>query len=67
MREEGKTIYSTKLARKLIKEGFKLLDVKPNKINPDRTVFIFEYSAELRSILQEYKDATSQYSLGTSL
>jgi predicted CoA-binding protein len=51
----GKIIYSTKLARRLIKEGYRIIDVKPNKNNLDRTVFIFEYTPGLIAVLDQYR------------
>lgn len=44
MNEKVKVIKSTKLARELLKGGFRILDIKPHRYNKDRTVFIFEDS-----------------------
>jgi hypothetical protein len=38
------TIFTAKLARQLLKEGYTLSDIKPDKCDPDgkRSVFIFK-------------------------
>jgi len=37
-----KLIYTGRVARGLLRLGYKIIDVKPNKNNPERTVFIFQ-------------------------
>lgn len=51
----GKIIFSARLARKLIRKGFKLIDIKPNKDNHERTVFVFENTYELNKIINKNK------------
>lgn len=46
--------YSSKLAHKLIKAGFKMLDIEPNLRKPWLDVFLFEDTAQLRSIVNQY-------------
>lgn len=41
-----KCIYAAWAARKLIKAGEKVVDIKANKENPDKTVFVFEKTPE---------------------
>lgn len=55
-----KTILSTKLARALLKNGFKLVDVKPNNKTPERTVFVFESTPELINSIEIYKNKVPQ-------
>lgn len=40
--ESVKLIYTGKIARGLLHLGYQIVDVKPNKNNPERTVFIFK-------------------------
>lgn len=42
-------IYTGKMARKLLREGFELIDIKPDNTDPDRkrSVFIFRSSDKL--------------------
>ena len=37
-----KSIFSPKLARALLKEGYTIKDIKPSRESPDRTIFLFE-------------------------
>jgi len=48
-------ILSSKIARKLIKDyrfGKYLLDIKPNKNNIERTVFVFESNSKTKTIIE---------------
>lgn len=44
---EKKTIiiFTSNKARQLLRDGFKVIDIKPDKTDPDgkRSVFVFEY------------------------
>lgn len=44
---EKKTIiiFTSNKARQLLRDGFKIIDIKPDKTDPDgkRSVFVFEY------------------------
>lgn len=46
---ETKVVFSAKLARDLIRKGFKVVDIKPDRTDKDkkRSVFIFELTDEL--------------------
>ena len=44
-------VYSAAVARKLIRGGFFVADIKPNKDNRDKTVFVFEASEEFNTAL----------------
>jgi len=37
-----KLVYAASVARGLLKLGYQIVDIKPNKENTDRTVFIFK-------------------------
>lgn len=45
--QKYKIIISTKLAKKLLKKNFNIIDIKPNNKYPERTVFMFENTPEL--------------------
>lgn len=42
MNEQVKLIFTGKVARALLRKGFQIIDVKPNKDFPERTVFVFK-------------------------
>jgi hypothetical protein len=39
---EFKSIFSANVARRLLKFGNHLVDIKPDKNNPEKTIFIFK-------------------------
>ena len=49
-----KTIFAAGLARKLIKDGFIVIDIKPNNRNEDKTVFIFEKTDEFERAMDKH-------------
>ncbi|AMJ41712.1 hypothetical protein [Anaerotignum propionicum] len=55
MNKDSIVIFTAKAARKLLKEGFTMIDIKPDKndIDGKRSVFVFEYSKELMEKLME--------------
>lgn len=42
-----KLVSSARIAKKLITEGYKVVDINPDRDNSDKTVFIFESSDDL--------------------
>lgn len=44
METKPKAIYTPYVARRLLKMGETIVDIKPNKDDPARTVFIFKVS-----------------------
>lgn len=44
-----KLVSSARIARRLLAEGYKVVDINPDRDNSDRTVFIFESSDDLLS------------------
>lgn len=46
-------ITEPKIARKLLKLGHFIVDIKPNKSNPDKSVFIFRNTDKFKSDLEE--------------
>lgn len=56
-----RTIFSPKLARKLLKMGFRIVDIAPHNQNPEQTVFYFLNSDELEVILDHYRKNAELY------
>lgn len=50
------TVFNAGLAKKLIKMGYIVRDIEPNKENPLKTVFFFEDSAEIKNIIKDYQN-----------
>lgn len=57
MKQKAIIIFTANTARRLLQEGFTMIDIKPDKTDPDgkRSVFVFEYKEE---ILNEIKKQT---------
>ena len=53
MQNNVKLIFTAKLARYLLKQGYKIIDIKPNKDNPDRTVFVFKDCDGLKELIRK--------------
>lgn len=56
MEKKAITIFTAKTARELLKDGFALIDIKPDKNDPDgkRSVFIFRNDENLLEKIKEY-------------
>ena len=55
MDENLKCVISPKLARFLIKMGFIIKDIRPNRNIPTATIFLFERSQELEKQIEIFK------------
>jgi hypothetical protein len=55
MQKENIIIFSPALARKLIKMGFQIIDIKPDKINSIKSVFVFKRNQAIVNELEKYK------------
>lgn len=51
---KGKLVFNTQLTKMLLKKGFKIIDIRPNNKNRERTVFVFEDTEELKKEINEY-------------
>lgn len=49
----GRCVYIPSLTRKLLRMGYKIIDVKPNHANSKKTVHIFEYTDQLDKDLEK--------------
>ena len=49
----SRLVTDPRIARKLLKKGFLVIDIKPNNSNTDKSVFIFENTEEFKVALEE--------------
>ena len=52
MNKEYISIFKPQRVRKLLKKGFNIYDIKADKNNLDRTIFVFKNSEELQKELE---------------
>ncbi len=52
----GRCVYVAGLARQLIRMGHKVIDIKPNRENHDKSVFVFESTPKLEGDLTTLVD-----------
>lgn len=59
---KSRLIFDAKIARKLLKMGFVVIDIKPNRENTDKSIFVFENTDEfkiaLTNVMEEIKAKT---------
>ena len=48
---KSRLIFDAKIARKLLKMGFVVIDIKPNRENTDKSIFVFENTEDFRQAL----------------
>ena len=57
---KSRLIFDARIARKLLKQGFVVIDIKPNRENTDKSIFVFENTEEfklaLTNIITEMKE-----------
>lgn len=53
---KSRLIFDAKIARKLLKMGFVVIDIKPNRENTDKSIFVFENTEEFKQALTEILD-----------
>ena len=58
MKKETIVVFTAKIARELLHDGFTLVDIKPDKKDPDgkRSVFVFKIEVGLLQTIKEYKE-----------
>ena len=49
----SRLVTDARVARQLLKRGFVVIDIKPNKSNKDKSVFIFENTESFKVALEE--------------
>lgn len=52
----SRLIFDAKIARKLLKMGHVVIDIKPNRENTDKTIFVFENTDEFKNTLSQIMD-----------
>lgn len=50
---KSRLIFDAKIARKLLKMGFVVIDIKPNRENTDKSIFVFENTDEFKMVLAQ--------------
>ena len=53
---KSRLIFDAKIARKLLKMGFVVIDIKPNRENTDKSIFVFENTEEFKLTLTQIMD-----------
>lgn len=53
---KSRLIFDAKIARKLLKMGFVVIDIKPNRENTDKSIFVFENTEEFQQTLAKIMD-----------
>lgn len=53
---KSRLIFDAKIARKLLKQGFVVIDIKPNRENTDKSIFVFENTEEFQQALAQIMD-----------
>lgn len=58
MKKNAVTIFSASTARKLLKDGYTISDIKADRTDPDgkRTVFVFKNENNIMDKVKEYKE-----------
>ena len=58
--EKGKCVFAAPIARELIHRGYTVIDIKPNRDNHDKTVFVFRTNDSFYSDFEEIRAAYSE-------
>ena len=53
---KSRLIFDAKIARKLLKQGFVVIDIKPNRENTDKSIFVFENTDEFKQAVTKIMD-----------
>jgi thymidine phosphorylase len=53
---KSRLIFDAKIARKLLKQNFVVIDIKPNRENTDKSIFVFENTEEFQNALTQLMD-----------
>lgn len=56
-KKTSKIVFDAKTARKLCKQGFCIIDIKPMKNEPDKTVFVFANTEEFQKAFNEIMES----------
>lgn len=50
------SVFNAKIARNLLKKGISIVDIKPFKENPEKTIFIFERTQEVLDEIHSFAE-----------
>lgn len=53
---KSRLIFDARIARKLLKQGFVVIDIKPNRENIDKSIFVFDNTDEFKMALEKLMD-----------
>lgn len=53
---KSRLVFDARVARKLLKQGLVVIDIKPNRENPDKSIFVFENTEEFKQAFAEAMD-----------
>lgn len=53
---KSRLIFDARIARKLLKQGFVVIDIKPNRENTDKSIFVFNNTDEFKMALEKLMD-----------
>ena len=53
---KSRLIFDARIARKLLKQGFVVIDIKPNRENTDKSIFVFENTENFKQALTQIMD-----------
>jgi hypothetical protein len=53
---KSRLIFDARIARKLLKQGFVVIDIKPNRENTDKSIFVFENTDEFKMAIEKLMD-----------
>lgn len=53
---KSRLIFDARIARKLLKQGFVVIDIKPNRENVEKSIFVFENTEEFQQALTQLMD-----------
>lgn len=54
--KKSRLVFAAKIARALCKKGFPIIDIKPLRGAPDKTVFVFENTEEFQLVFNQMMD-----------
>ena len=54
--KESKLVFDPRVARALCKRGFPIIDIKPLRGEPDKTVFVFENTENFQDVFIQIMD-----------
>lgn len=53
---KSRLIFDARIARKLLKQGFVVIDIKPNRENTDKSIFVFDNTDEFKMAIEKLMD-----------